>query len=232
MILASFGESLPSTTVSTPIPRATFWRDPTSFNVKPPRNYPVPTSSSDGRTVPGSSSGATRPTKHLSGLGSIESTVGVGVLLSGLVGGFLLWRKWKSSSGQLGSSSVLRPSNPRIKFHDNGRRVTVSGMNYQDLRSILDLASIEAHRSLEADRGKDKEGEQYFRERIKLLQYMHNQIGSEINRVNRQGRPVLPPIRKQRWANVREERHERLLLDKILDEMQTTRKSKKKKKNV
>lgn len=111
----------------------------------------------------------------------------------------------------------MNPFNPRIKIHAN-KQATLSGLNYDDLRSILTAASIRFYESLDkAKKKKDIEDIEWYQHMLKLMDCTRASMDMAIRNTYLERPTTL--TKKQRLAKVIEERKERLLVQEILSDI-------------
>jgi hypothetical protein len=107
--------------------------------------------------------------------------------------------------------------NIRIKIHKS-QQATMSGLHYDDLRSILTAASLNFYESLDkAQKKNDTESIEWYQYMLKLMDCTKSAMDVAIQNTY----PPRPTslTKKQRWAKVREEKKERLLLDQVLSDI-------------
>ena len=102
----------------------------------------------------------------------------------------------------------------RIKIHKS-QQATMSGLHYDDLRSILTGASLDFYESLKkAQKKNDLEAIEWYQYMLKVIDCTKSAMDLAIQNTYPPRTTTL--TKKQRWAKVREEKKERQLLDQIL----------------
>ena len=94
----------------------------------------------------------------------------------------------------------------------------MSGLHYDDLRSILTGASLDFYESLKkAQKKNDTEAIEWYQYMLQLIQCTKSAMDLAIQNTY----PPRPTTltKKQRWAKVREEKKERLLLNQVLSDI-------------
>jgi hypothetical protein len=89
-----------------------------------------------------------------------------------------------------------RTSNPRVRIHAN-RKATLSGLNYDDLRSLLTAAWLHHH---DCTKGADKRSVEWHMEQMTLLDVARASMDAAIRGTYG---PSRPPTKKERLAKVR-----------------------------
>lgn len=94
-----------------------------------------------------------------------------------------------------------RTSNPRVRIHATGI-ATLSGFNYDDLRSILTSAWLNTHDGLQKAKknGDSAENVQWYEEQLAFLDMAKSSMDAAIIATNG---PPRPPTKKDRLAKVR-----------------------------
>ena len=98
------------------------------------------------------------------------------------------------------------------------QHVTLSGLHVEDLRAVLTLAANYAYLRLK-EGNEDKDGPEYamyYERLLRLITLAENGVKNVITNTF----PVPEPLTvAERRARVRSERHTRLLIDSLMDEM-------------
>lgn len=101
----------------------------------------------------------------------------------------------------------------RFRIHKNGS-ATLAGVDYQDLRSVLDGAAIHYYDDLRTER--HPESIDFIKHQIKVLQLAKDAVDQAIA-ATFPPKPALTPA--QRRKKIRMEREERILIDSIVNKI-------------
>ncbi len=113
---------------------------------------------------------------------------------------------------------------PSVRFRIAGKTksATLSGVNYQDLRSVFDAAAINFHDDLEKLRSRkrrsrdDREAAAWIRNQLKVLELIRGAVDAGIA-ATYPGRPPRPPTKSERLEAVTKARKERELIEGLLE---------------